>query len=291
MKALSHLFLLTFPSIIIIFNIFNNNIGIVVADQEQPIGDDFNDNDIDEDDVIMCSLCSNSSHIPQDPFSRFVVGSEAYTCQTAYELGPLELPQDNCTFWQSRGETICQCAEEPPPDANDCTLCESGTLPSPLKEGIPGKVCSAVQVDAKRGDEDLCVIYQQTIGIYCGCDNPIATHKNQNVCRLCGGTDGQEEERLPVPLFLVPVIIDEDTDTTTTSSEEVIGMSSCVELEFEANLPGANCKEYQELYGKKNCCLTESPTKAPKDGVVQKGSLSVLLGITMSILASGLWDA
>jgi hypothetical protein len=215
------------------------------------------------EDTIECPLCSNSTHTPQDPLSRFVAGDQTLSCQSAFDLGPLELPPENCTFWQSRGDLICQCAAEAP-EANDCTLCESGVLPEPLKEVLPGQVCSVVQVDAKRGSADLCVVYQQTVGVYCGCDNPEATAADQGVCRLCGG-----EQKLPVPLSLVAVIDEEGEEIAT----------SCVELEFLANIPGSNCQEYQELYGNENCCLMESPTKAPVDGAATRSWTCCILGI------------
>ena len=216
-----------------------------------------------DDEIIECPLCSDPTHTPQDPFSRFVAGDQTLSCQSAFDLGSLELPVENCTFWQSRGDLICQCAAEPP-EANNCTLCESVTLPDPLKEILPGQVCSEVQVDAKRGSEDLCVVYQQTIGVYCGCDNPLATAADQEVCRLCGG-----EQKLPVPLSPVAVIGEEGEEVET----------SCVELEFMANLPGANCQDYQTLYGNENCCLMDSPTKAPVDGAATRTRTSFFRGI------------
>jgi hypothetical protein len=216
------------------------------------------------DDLIDCPLCSDPTYTPQDPLSRFVTGAQTLTCQSAFELGPLQLPAENCTFWQSRGDLICQCALEPP-ETNECTLCESGVLPEPLKEGLPGKVCSAVQVDAKRGSEDLCVVYQQTIGIYCGCDNPEATSVEQDVCRLCGG-----DRKLPVPMEPI-TMVDQDGEDIETS---------CVELEFLANIPGADCQEFQDLYGQTNCCPTASPTLAPTDGGPTR-TCTVVLGISI----------
>lgn len=219
----------------------------------------------DDDELVLidCPLCADPSHTPQDPLSRFVAGDETtLTCQSAFDLGPLQLPEANCTFWQSRGDLVCQCAEEAPAP-NECTLCESGTLPEPLKEGLPGKVCSAVQVDAVRDEPELCLVYQQTVGVYCGCDNPLATAEDQDVCRLCGGS-----VELSVPLFPIVIVDEEGVNIQTT----------CVELEFLANLPGAaaDCQEFQQQYGESGCC-PDPPTQSPTDGAMTQQVLHTIL--------------
>ena len=95
-------------------------------------------NDEDEG-LVDCPLCADPSHFPIDPLSRFVSGADTYTCQSAFELGNLSLPVENCTFWQSRGEVVCQCGGEPP-EVNDCTLCEDGSaLPHPRHGESPSR--------------------------------------------------------------------------------------------------------------------------------------------------------
>jgi hypothetical protein len=220
--------------------------------------------------LVECPLCSDPTYTPQDPFARFVSGTETLTCESAFDLGTLLLPLENCTFWQSRGDLICQCAAAPL-EANDCSLCESGDLPEPLKEAVPGKVCAAVEVDAKQGSPDLCVVYQQTIGVYCGCENQQnTTNITLEVCRLCGG-----DMELQFPLAPVAVVDQDGKDTKT----------SCVELEFAANVPGANCQEFQDLHGQSICCETAAPTPAPFNGAAPFSSYSVLGMAMVGVLA------
>lgn len=225
----------------------------------------------DGDDVIDCPLCADPTHFPQDPEARFVSGADTWTCQSAYDLGNLTLPADNCTFWQSRGEVICQCAEGPA-ETNECTLCEDGSsLPDPLLEVVPDRICAEIQVDAIRDEAELCVVYQQTLGVYCGCDNPEATSAGQEVCRLCGGTTP-----LPNPLTMVPVL---------SSTNEVVE-TSCVELEFAANLPGVGCSEFQQLY-EEICCPEPVVDPEPEDGASSLVT-STWLGVSVFVLLSGL---
>mmetsp|Transcript_61821 Transcript_61821/g.170952 ORF Transcript_61821/g.170952 Transcript_61821/m.170952 type:complete len:260 (-) Transcript_61821:176-955(-) len=226
-----------------------------------------------DEDWVDCPLCADPSHFPQDPLSRFVSGADTWTCQSAFDLGNLTLPVENCTFWQSRGEIICQCAEGPP-ETNDCTLCEDGsTLPEPLLEVLPGKMCAEVQVDAKRDEVDTCIVYQQTIGIYCGCDNPQAISPGQEVCRLCG------DRLLPEPLTLVSLVTPDNAQVDT----------ACVELEFAANLPGGDCSELQLLYSE-SCCPDEpTPDPDPEDGAPLV--VTTWLGLSMLTLLAGLFVA
>lgn len=217
-----------------------------------------------DDDFVDCPLCADPTHYPQDPQSRFVAGENTLTCQTAFDLGNLSLPEDNCTFWQSRGEMICECAAGPA-EPNECTLCESGTLPDPLRAAVPGRSCTEVQVDAKRDESQYCVSYQQTLGVYCGCDNPQATAPDQEVCRLCGGTNELQD-----PLNSVTLVID------VNETSQV----SCVELEFTANLPGADCNEFQVLY-QESCC-PEDPDNATQDGAQRVFSI-VLTWAVLSV--------
>jgi hypothetical protein len=199
------------------------------------------DNDAEGNDYyIDCLLCENSTHFPQDPFSIFLAGDATLTCQSAYDLGPIRLPKENCTFWQNRGATICQCAAEPPPK-NECKLCEDGSkLPDPLLEGRPGLACAQLEIKAKRDSPENCIVWQQTQGVYCGCDNVIVTSNEKNVCRLCS-----EKSDLLDPLTMVF-----QTDNRGLSS----GVS-CGELEFTVNLPEnkGKCGEAIAMYGK-HCC-------------------------------------
>jgi len=230
--------------------------------------------------LVDCPLCADPTFSPQDPQARFVAGTEVLDCQTAFDLGNLTLPQENCTFWQNRGETICQCAAGPPA-VNQCQLCEDGTpLPDPLRAALPGTPCVLVQVAAQRDEMQYCPVYQETFGVYCGChnnnnnNNPNGT---ANVCRLCGGTN-----ELPDPLMTVSFT----RNTIATSSNQ----TSCVELEFAANLPDADCAEFQLLY-QKSCCPTppSKPTTSSGGSPVPGTALSIWIWIaSIAGVAGGL---
>jgi hypothetical protein len=219
---------------------------------------------------VDCPLCADPTHLPQDAFSIFTAGGRnTMTCQTAFDLGTLRLPEENCTFWQDRGATICQCALEPPP-ANNCTLCEDGeSLPFPMKEGAPDKLCAQLQVEAKRDYPERCIAWQQTVGVYCGCDNPSVTSAEQQVCRLCG-----DYVDLPNPVTNVPLLTDTNQETST----------SCGELEFSSNLQGASCDQYQILYGEA-CCLNAILPPTDDDDEETDGAFAQLSMKIISILA------
>lgn len=194
-----------------------------------------------EEELVDCPLCADPTHEPQDPFALFISGPNTFSCQIAFELGALQLPPQNCSFWQSRGSIVCQCAKELPP-RNECTLCEDkGPLPAPLKAGTPGRACAELQVDARRDSPDQCITYQQTYGVFCGCDNPQVTSTAYDVCRLCG------DASLKLPNTVVSLSVDVNETVQT----------SCAEAEFAANLPGADCEEFQLLYSD-FCCLEEA---------------------------------
>ncbi|KAI2512445.1 hypothetical protein MHU86_1898 [Fragilaria crotonensis] len=122
---------------------------------------------------LNCTLCSDGS-IPNNPNGRSRFGDETITCQEAYDLGPILLPEDNCTFFQDIGTKICYCGVELPTNNYSCPLCEDGTaLPDGLLEAFPGETCAEMQVDAKRDsaitnssstNQSRCVYYQGVVG-------------------------------------------------------------------------------------------------------------------------------
>jgi hypothetical protein len=249
-----------------------------------------------DDNVTMvdCPLCSDPSHVPQDPFSIFVAGDATMSCQTAFDMGPIRLPAQNCSFWQQRGTAICQCASESPP-TNTCTLCENGqSLPNPFLEGRPGVTCAELQIQARCDDPEHCGIWQQTQGIYCGCDNDV--EPQDGVCRLCG-SDTAEWIR---PLEMVSVVTTIITTTTSRASnnngDDTTTMMSCAEVEFQANLPEnqEGCDEYVALYAEQ-CCRepltatlapSEAPTMTDLDGTA---ALNFQIGFgTMMVAAAAL---
>lgn len=201
----------------------------------------------DSNDVsIECPLCADPTHVPQDPNALFVSGDNTYSCQTAFDLGTLQLPAENCTFWQSRGETICRCAASAP-EPNTCTLCDDGSsLPTPLLTATTDSSCAEIQVDSRRDEADLCSVYQKTFGIYCECEN--VASQQVEACRICG------DSFLPTPTATLSFEDPENSNQTITTT--------CVELEFSANLPDAICSDFQAL-GTADCCA--QPTLAPTD--------------------------
>jgi hypothetical protein len=130
-------------------------------------------------------------------------------------------------------------------------------------------MCAQLQVQAKRDYPERCIVWQQTVGIYCGCDNPAVTSlAGQEVCRLCGDTVD-----LPNPVTNVPLLTETNEETST----------SCGELEFSSNLPGATCDQYQALYGEA-CCLNAVPATTDDDEETD-GALAPLSMKIFSFLA------
>ena len=179
-----------------------------------------------ETDLVDCPFCTDPTYEPQSygTFYANGVNGNVISCNDAFELS-LKLPVDQCDSWQNYGTNFCKCAAEPP-EKNECTLCTGGTLPEPLKAApsSPVTTCASVQIQAKRDFADRCTIYQQTMGIYCGCENFVS----EDTCHLCG------ENMIFDPLKKIPAL---EENTTIT----------CGEVEFQANFPdsGLDCEGYQ----------------------------------------------
>lgn len=248
-----------------------------------------------DDGMIDCPLCGDPSFSPQDPFSVFATGDAAATvlsCQTAFDMGPVRLPAQNCTFWQKRGSTICQCASQSTTTTNDCKLCADGAfLPNPYLEGRPGVTCAELQIQARRDDPEHCVVWQQTQGVYCGCNNTDSVENGEEVCRLCGS----DNPDLIRPLDMVTAI------SRANEKDETSATMSCGEVEFQANLPEnqGQCNEYLTLYGSQ-CCRTlppptvapsEAPTLADLDGAIPGFRLQRLhvVSTVVGVVAIVLW--
>ena len=206
---------------------------------------------------------STPGSIPNNPDGRSIFGDETITCQDAYDLGPILLPEDNCTFFQDIGTKVCYCGVEIQTNYS-CTLCEDGTaLPQGLLEAFPGETCAEMQVDAKRDtNESMCVYYQGVVGHYCGCNNPVTS---ADTCRICG--DGID---LPNP--------QQKLRAATRST------SSCLQVEFNASVRGT-CDAARDTYQMECCSGTPSPT--PTSSAIGMGFLS-LVGTT-SVMVCGIW--
>ena len=183
--------------------------------------------------LVECPLCKNPEAVPQDLGAVFVAGDDVVSCQTALNLGTPRLAEDDCQFWQYRGDTLCHCSSEQL-RSNDCRLCEDGSpLPEPRRAGLPGRSCSVLQADAIRDDPSVCPTWQKTVGKYCGCGNEKVS---EGMCKICGDYD------LPSPVQTID----------TRSIENFEEYTPCGKLEFMANLEGSDCDLYQFMF--KDCC-------------------------------------
>jgi len=97
--------------------------------------------------------------------------------------------------------------------------------------------CESLNALASTLSPDLCVRMEATAGVYCGCDNPVAS---EGYCRICGGDT------------LLP-----DTSIIGEPVEE----ESCGSL--EANFDGLGCEELQEKYFDECCPGITKETDAP----------------------------
>ncbi|CAB9502633.1 expressed unknown protein [Seminavis robusta] len=185
--------------------------------------------------IVQCSLCGDDpSWEPLDRHAKFDGGGGDYvTCGHVHSLGFIALPPQNCSFLQGWGAGLCQCAPASSlsETTQKCRLCETGFLKQGQMAGFPSISCASSQVQASRDQSVPCHVYQATVGEYCGCHNPKAT---ANMCRICGGDNNRP---LPDPLKFIPRH----------------ASKSCGELEFDANVPNADCRLFQKLYGEQ-CC-------------------------------------
>ena len=218
---------------------------------------------VNGDEIINCTLCSDPDDTLLQPDAFFRFGDRLLTCQATHSRGNILMPRNECEVLQKWGNNFCMCGVKPV--RNNCMLCEKRTnLPNGLLEGLPNVNCAMLEADARRDDPSLCPVWQKTIGTYCGCYNPIAT---ENVCRLCGA----DEPLVNVTRLIYSV---EKGEKTTIS---------CGEVEFKANLPSSECKEYQSRYGP-SCCIQKeddqrifSPVVAMSDAAASP--LSMRYGI------------
>jgi uncharacterized surface protein with fasciclin (FAS1) repeats len=123
-----------------------------------------------------------------------------------------------------------------------CNLCEdSSPLPNPNMEVEPGLTCAKLEELASSApDYESCPSFQATVGLYCGCQNPIAS---ESACRLCANNNGSGNGLLPDPTRMVSLGPQFDN-----------GVASCVEAEFYANIMKDQCPFLQaELF--RGCCF------------------------------------
>jgi hypothetical protein len=209
----------------------------------------------------VCPLCKVDGHQPQG-YGTFYMDGQVITCNDAFQK-ELKLPEANCTAWQNRGDELCGCAAEPPV-GNDCTLCQGGdSLPQGLLAGIPGTTCAQLQVDAKRDLPDRCPVWQQTMGVYCGCDNDLS----DNFCSLCGEGFAFDPSKMVDGLI-------SSVERAATVNNKI----SCGELQFIANVPGSDytCEQYKFIFDDKCCDAIEDNDLDEIDGALMKGGAGVI---------------
>ena len=203
--------------------------------------------------LVECYLCAGNT-VPTDGDARFNIGAETLSCQQIYEQGPRMLPQENCTALQNRGDTICLCGQDDVVP-NDCTLCEDGSrLPSALFAGLPGETCAELEVDAYRDVAENCLFWRGTVGVYCGCNNPVSL--STVPCHLCG-----QGRQLPNHLALV----DYDGATLSCGEVEFIGNVASL-LASQINMTSNStfeysCSSFQDNFS--DFCCAAAPTAAP----------------------------
>jgi hypothetical protein len=185
--------------------------------------------------------------------------------------------EEICAGIQYRGVTA-GCCDAPP---TFCNLCEQGgRLPEPdLK--VSALTCSQIGGVASFFGNATCEVYQATYGVYCGCENPLAS---ENACRICGD-DVPLEHRTLVPA------------SKFQNTAEAPAKRFCGALEFFSQfstdpLPG--CADYQAEFGA-SCCgaggggVDDGSTEAPGGSVAARPTLAPVTAPsgTAPITASG----
>jgi hypothetical protein len=179
------------------------------------------------------TLCLDGSQVP-DPGA--IVG-EAITGKTV-TCGEVEAQvalgvqdQATCHTYALLGVYTCGC--ENTLAEQSCELCEDGSMPPNLLHDMDGKGNTCVELMTKMmyvNDTVTCMAFQATAGVYCGCDNPVAS---EDACRICS-----KDQLLPNPRRNVDTLSD----------------VSCGEAEYVANLnSSSNCSWMQDNYATA-CC-------------------------------------
>mmetsp|Transcript_25607 Transcript_25607/g.39357 ORF Transcript_25607/g.39357 Transcript_25607/m.39357 type:complete len:635 (-) Transcript_25607:107-2011(-) len=157
--------------------------------------------------------------------------------------------QQSCAGFVYYGVNVCGC-EPVLDDGANCDICEDGSLANP--DELDGDcLFFAGAAYAETADSPLCQYYQGSAGVYCGCQNPIAS---QDVCRLCGDN------------ILLP-----DAGATESSILGTDDLSNCWQLESTASIAeeyfgGRTCDETRSAVSEECCTVpSNSPTLSPSD--------------------------
>lgn len=185
---------------------------------------------------LCTTLCPDGSQVPDpDGIVGETITGKTVTCGEVEAQAALGVQdQETCNTYALMGVYACGCENTLP--ALACQLCEDGSLPPNLLHDLDGKGNTCVEFMSgimDINDPMTCTAFQGTAGVYCGCNNPVAS---KNICRICGGS-----QLLPNPQRIAQ-----------TGSE-----ISCSEAEYVANLEGsASCSWMQENFADV-CCGPE----------------------------------
>lgn len=184
-----------------------------------------------------CHFCYDGSEppdlqtIPDDP------AFGGATCKELYERSMVPSADVSCEFYNQAGLS-CGC----PVPSSSCSLCEDGSDLPDSELVLVSRTCQDFETIAMSSPRTECSAFQATIGVYCGCTNPIAS---EGYCRVCG-----DDTPLPDPSVIAYV---------DASGNEV----SCGEVELNIDSP-TSCEAVQRF--SQTCCnsmSSVSPISSP----------------------------
>lgn len=134
--------------------------------------------------------------------------------------------QARCSMYSQIGVFKCGCNGTSLPEPA-CKLCENGQVPNHTNflyevDGKGGTCAKFLSELSTVDDPDSCLAFQATAGVYCGCENPMAS---ASACRICGG-----DKLLPNP----ERVADTETGVACSEAEYVANLKSrefCIKLQ------------------------------------------------------------
>ena len=194
------------------------------------------------------SICPDGSPLADD-WNNAIVGDaqgSGKTCGYFHATAASgSLDQEKCSVYAHIDVYACGCDATALPEPL-CKLCENDQLPPNLGLSVDAQGSTCVEFMASLAnvnDAGACFAFQATAGVYCGCENPVAS---ASACRICGDTT-----LLPNPQCVA--------DTKT-------GLS-CSEAEYVANLNNTYyCDKIQENFAPL-CCGPETVDAHDNDGL------------------------
>ena len=181
--------------------------------------------------AFKCSLCEDGFS-PTDESQVINLRGKEMTCEAAHLEGVMTFEtRYECDFLRNLGQFLCLCKEGTGPNVKLCKLCQDGSsLPNPSDDPWPGFSCAELESTATRND--VCPLYQNAFGEYCGCKKNVST----GACRLCKSGEMLRPRRV------------------TNNGK------SCLEREFLGTLSGS-CAQARQSY--RDRCCEAAPTRSP----------------------------